>query len=49
MSTAARNPRFRDSPSKLNLIQDKIGDIDEVLRARLPGLAPPPRSRGDLP
>jgi hypothetical protein len=27
---------------KLTLIQDKIGDIDEVLRERL-------RSRGDLP
>jgi Predicted membrane protein len=33
---------------KLNLIQDKIGDIDEVLRERLQGLASP-RSRGDLP
>ena len=33
---------------KLNLIQDKIGDIDEALRERLKGLASP-RSRGDLP
>jgi len=30
---------------KLTLIQDKIGDVDEVLRERLPGLgSPPPRT-----
>ena len=33
---------------KLNLLEDKIGDVEELLRARLPGLGSP-RSRRDLP